>query len=82
MMTPKMPKNDSIEALATFWQDHDVTDFEDELEEMPGPAFQRSHVVGVPLTGDERHAVRAAAASRGMDEAALIHEWIKEKLHQ
>ena len=80
-MTPDMPKTDSIQELATFWQGHDVTDFEDELEEIPGPVFHRAHVVGVPLTGDEHQAVRAAAASRGIDEAALIHEWVKERLH-
>ena len=80
-MMPRIPKTDSIQELAAFWQRHDVTDFEDELEEVPGPVFQRAHVVGVPLTGDERRAVREAAASRGIDEAALIHEWVKERLH-
>jgi hypothetical protein len=79
-MMAKMPKTDSIQELAEFWQRHDVTDFEDELEEVPGPVFQRAHVVGVPLTGDEHQAVRDAAASRGIDEAALIHEWVKERL--
>jgi hypothetical protein len=48
---------------------------------VPGPVFQRAHVVGVPLSGDEHRAVREAAASRGLDEAALIREWIKERLH-
>lgn len=81
-MRPKMPKTDSIQALATFWQRHDLTDFEDELEQVPGPVFQRAHVVGVPLTGDEHQAVRDAAASRGIDEAALIHEWVKDRLHR
>ena len=81
-MKPKMPKTDSIQELATFWQRHDMTDFENELEEVPGPVFQRAHVVGVPLTGDEHQAVRAAAGSRGLDEAALIHEWVKERLHR
>ena len=80
-MMPRMPKTDSIQELATFWQHHDVTDFEDELEEVPGPVFQRAHVVGVPLTGVEHQAVRDAAASRGIDAAALIHEWVKERLH-
>ena len=77
-----MPKTDSIHKLATFWQRHDVTDFENELEEVPGPVFQRAHVVGVPLTGDEHQAVRDTASSRGIDEAALIHEWVKERLHR
>ena len=80
-MIPKIPKTDSIQELATYWQHHDVTDFEGELEEVPGPVFQRAHVVGVPLTGDEHQALRDAAASRGIDEAALIHEWVKERLH-
>jgi CopG antitoxin of type II toxin-antitoxin system len=80
-MIPKIPKTDSIQELATFWQRHDLTDFDDELEEMPGPVFQRAHVVGVPLSEDEHQAVRDAAASRGIDEAALIHEWVKERLH-
>ncbi|MGH2362804.1 MAG: CopG family antitoxin [bacterium] len=75
-----MPKTDSIQELATFWQRHDITDFEGELEEVPGPVFQRAHVVGVPLTGDEHKAVRQAAASRGLDEAELIREWVKERL--
>jgi len=78
---PKIPKMDSIQELAMFWRRHDVTDFEDELEGVPGPVFQRIHVVEVPLTGNEHQAVRDAAASRGVDEAALIHEWVKERLH-
>ena len=81
-MMPKMPKTDSIQELAAFWQRHDLTDFEDELEEVPGPVFQRAHVVGVALTRDEHKALREAAASRGIDEAALIREWVKERLHR
>ena len=79
-MMPKIPTTDSVQELATFWQRHDVTDFEDDLEEVPRPVFQRAYVVGVPLSGDEHQAVRDAAASRGLNEAALIHEWVKEKL--
>ena len=81
-MRPKMPKTDSIQKLAAFWQRHDLTDFEDDLEEVSGPVFQRAHVVGVPLTGDEHQAVMDVAASRGVDEAALIHEWVKDRLHR
>ena len=81
-MTPKIPTTDSIQELATFWQHHDLTVFENELEEVSGPVFRRAHVVGVPLTEDERQAIRDAAASRGIDESALIHEWVKEKLRR
>ena len=66
-----MPKTDSIQKLATFWQRHDVTDFEDDLEEVPRPVFQRAYVVGVPLSGDEHQAVRSAAASRGLERGSV-----------
>lgn len=81
-MTPKLPTTDSIQELASFWQHHDLTDFEDELEEVSGAAFRRVHVVGVPLTEDEHQAICDAAASRGIDESALIREWVKEKLRR
>ena len=76
----KFPTTDSIQELATFWQQHDLTDFEDELEQVAEPMFQRAHVVGVALTQAEHQAIRDAAVVRGLDEAALIHEWVKEKL--
>ena len=76
----KIPTTDSIQELAAFWQAHDVTDFEDELEEVAEPVFRRAHVVGVSLTEAEHHAIHDAAVGRGLDEAAVIHEWIKEKL--
>ncbi len=76
----RIPRTDSIQELAAFWQNHDLTDFEDELEEAPGPVFHRAHVVGVPLTADERRAIRHAAATRGVDEGELIHEWVRERL--
>lgn len=76
----RIPATDSIQELAAFWQLHDITDFEDELEEAAEPVFQRKHVVGVPLTEAEHQAIHEAAVDRGLDEAALIHEWVKERL--
>ena len=35
MKIPKIPHTDSIAELARFWDTHDLTDFEDELEEVP-----------------------------------------------
>ena len=77
---PQLPTTDSIQELATFWQRHDLTDFEDELEEVPGTVFHRGHVVDILLSGEEHRAVREAAASRSLDEASLIHEWVKQRL--
>ena len=41
MTASKIPKTDSIAELAEFWDTHDLTDFEDELEEVSGPIFRR-----------------------------------------
>ena len=37
----QIPDTDSIEELARFWDTHDLTDFEDQLEEVSGPVFVR-----------------------------------------
>lgn len=78
----KIPDTDSIRELADFWDNHEVTAFDDQLEEVAEPVFtQARNGVTVPLSGDERTMIRKIAASRGVDEAALIHEWVQEKLH-
>ena len=79
-MKPQIPNTDSVAELARFWDAHDVTDFEDELEEA-SRVFARAEAIPVPLTIAERDAVRRMATARGVAESALIHEWVKEKLH-
>ncbi len=78
----KIPDTDSIRELADFWDTHELTAFDDQLEEIAEPVFTRArNGVTVPLTSEERTVIRKIAASRGVDEAALIHEWVQEKLH-
>ena len=36
-----LPNSESIEELAVFWDTHDLTDFEEELEEVPEVVFER-----------------------------------------
>ena len=78
----KIPETDSIRELAQFWDDHELSAFDDQLEEVAEPIFVRvKSGVTVPLSDDERTAIRKMAAARGVGEAALIHEWVQEKLH-
>jgi hypothetical protein len=79
----KLPETDSIRELAEFWDSHDVTEFADELVEVRERVFARRPPTGVtvPLTASELKAVGDLAASRGVDEAALIRSWVQEKLH-
>ncbi len=36
-MKSQIPQTDSIRELAHFWDTHDLTDFDDQLEEVVGP---------------------------------------------
>jgi len=79
----KLPTTDSIQELASYWDAHDVTDFDGELLEVPSPFSARdADSVVVPLSASEHVAVRRIAASRGVQEEALLREWVKEKLHR
>ena len=82
MNTPKIPYTDSIAELARFWDTHDLTDFEDELEEVPEPVFERQaeETVTLHLPVAEVEAVKRLAKARGVGHTALIQEWVREKL--
>jgi len=45
----KLPQIDSIEELARFWDTHDLTEFEEELEEVAEPVFERKPDTVIPL---------------------------------
>lgn len=81
-VTMRIPNTDSIRELAEFWDAHVLTEFEGELEEVSEPVFagRMANAVRVPLSGEERRAVREIAASRGVEEAVLIGDWVREKL--
>ena len=82
MKTPKIPHTDSITELARFWETHDLTEFADELEEVPEPVFERrtEETVTIHLPTAEVEAVKRLAKAKGMGHTALIQEWVREKL--
>lgn len=83
MSNPKIPQTDSIEELARFWQTHDLTDFEDELEEMTEPVFVRKDeaVLTIHLPTEEAEKVKHIAEAKGVEETALVRDWVLEKIH-
>jgi CopG antitoxin of type II toxin-antitoxin system len=82
MKTCKLPQTDSIEELAKFWDIHDLTDFEDQLEEVTEPIFERepAAVMKIHFQPQEIEAVKRIAESRGIEQSVLIREWVLEKL--
>jgi len=80
MNRPDIPQTDSIQELAQFWDTHDLTDFEDELEEVTEPVFERSTMVKIPLQPDEMESLKEIAESRGVAYADLVRQWVLEKI--
>jgi len=80
--SPRVPNTDSIDELARFWDEHDLTDFEDDLEEVSTRVFSRRKetTVAVALTKREAQALRQLADAEGINESKLVREWVREKL--
>ena len=80
MSKSKLPTTDSIEKLAEFWDTHDSTDFDDELEEVAEPVFVRGTAIKVPLESLEVEAVEQMARAKGVSREELIRAWVLQKL--
>ena len=81
MITPKLPETDSIQALADFWDSHDLTDFAHELEEVTETVFARDVVVEIHLSPEEAAAVASIAQAQGVHHVDLIRKWVLERVH-
>jgi hypothetical protein len=85
MNKAKIPQTDSIEELAHFWDTHDLTDFEDELEQVLAEAiFERREevIVTIHLQPKEAATVKRIATSKGLEQTALVHQWVLEKIYE
>ncbi len=79
----KIPQTDSVAELARFWDTHDLTEFEDDLDEVKTPVFKREseNELRITLPSDDAAALHRAAESRGVDDTELVRQWLTEKLH-
>jgi len=79
-----IPNTDSIEELAKFWDTHDRTDFEGELEEVTEPLVVRTK--GISLSIDlqlaEARRLKKIARSKGVNETTVLRQWVLERLHE
>lgn len=80
MNNQKLPQTDSIHELATFWDTHDLSDFENDLEEVAEPVFASRTAIRLDLESSEAEAVRRLAEAKGVADAELIRGWVREKI--
>ena len=81
---PRVPNTDSIQELAQFWDTHDATDFEEDLEEAARPVFVRAKgaSLSIELQPTEAQHLKKIARSKGVKETTVLRQWIRERLHQ
>ena len=80
MNCTNIPQTDSIQELAHFWDTYDLTDFEDELEEVSESVFDS--IVSVQLAPEEFEVIETLAKAHGISPANLIREWVVERIDQ
>ena len=82
MKSAKLPQMDSIAELAKFWDTHDLTEFDDHLEEVIEPIFEHESgaTMVLRLEPAELKAVEKIARARGVEQSELLREWVLEKL--
>lgn len=76
----QLPKTDSIKKLAEFWDTHDLTDFEEELEKVTEPVLVRRSAIKVPLESREVEAVEQMARAKGVSREELNRAWVRQEL--
>ena len=81
---PRLPETDSVEELAAFWDNHDLTDFSDDLQEVSEPVFVRAKgtSLSIELQPAEALHLKKIARSKGVKETIVLRQWIMERLHE
>ena len=74
----------SIQELAAFWDTHDLTEFEGELEEVTEPVFVKAKAasLSIHLKPAEVQRLKKIAHSKGVKESTVARRWIVERLQR
>jgi len=80
MKTRELPKTDSIQELARFWDTHDLKDFDGQIEDVSDPVFVRDSVIPLHLRPTEAELVSKLAKASGVADAELVRRWVLEKI--
>ena len=81
---PRLPETDSVGELAAFGDNHDLTAFADDLQEVSEPVFVRAKgtSLSIELQPAEALHLKKIARSKGVKETTVLRQWIMERLHE
>lgn len=73
----------SFEELANFWDTHDLTDYEDQLQEVDYQVVRKpTRQFVVTLSDELTKALRNATYREGVSIQTLVNLWVQERLQQ
>ena len=80
----KLPQFQTLDELVAFWDDHDFTDYVDEMEEvaeegMPG---QEQPTLQIALDRHVWERLSDLADQRGISSDQLARQWLEERVIQ
>ena len=80
----KIPEFASDKEAAEFWDTHDLTNLEDELELAKDVVFVKPETQTISIRMDRQlvERLKAIATYKGMGYSPLIRMWITERLRQ
>ncbi|MFB6215225.1 MAG: CopG family antitoxin [Candidatus Bipolaricaulia bacterium] len=80
----KLPEFESVDEEVEFWENHDVTDFLDELEDLDDVEYKqgKDRVVSVRLPQGLVYKLKAYAKSQEVPYTTLIRRWIVDSFQQ
>lgn len=74
---------ESFEALADFWEGHDLTDYEEQLQEVEvAVAAKPARHFVLTLSDELKQAMRKATQSEGVSMQTLVNLWVQERLQK
>mgnify|MGYP000650923637 CR=1 FL=1 len=80
----KLPEFESVDEEVEFWENHDVTDFLDELEDLDDVEYKqgKDRVVSVRLPQGLVDKLKTYARSQEIPYTTLIRRWIIDSFRQ
>ena len=79
-----IPEFKTLEEMAEFWDNHDLTDFENEMEEVKEPIFKlvSGKVISVMLTPKEYNELKKIADQKKLNTATLVNRWVTKHINE
>jgi len=78
----KIPEFMSLEEFQDFWDNHDLTEFEDKLKEVSISVDLKRSKNLVTIDPEILKRIRKTAAQKGLKTESLINIWLQEKTLQ